>query len=270
MPKTRTPKARLLPRILEAQYDDDDDEDLFIVTATVAACLIGFLEVNESKVRRRRSRRLYLTRPELLPNPRVGTPWQILWASQSDRAFITTMGFDVSTFRLLLDAFEKIWDSTPIPRNDVASSVEPRPWARSLDAAGALALVLHYLGSAMLETSLQQIFALVPTTVSRYLHFARKILLKTLRSLKEAAVCWPETEEELEYDSSLIQFRHPLLEGAFGSVDGLNLPVQEADDPVVENAMYNGWKCTHFVSNVLVFSPRGVWQLPFFIYRSFS
>jgi hypothetical protein len=72
---------RLLPRILEAQYEDDDDDDLLIATVTVAACLIGFLEVNESIVRRRRSRRLYLTWPELLPNPRVGTPWQILWAS---------------------------------------------------------------------------------------------------------------------------------------------------------------------------------------------
>jgi hypothetical protein len=144
--------------------------------------------------------------------------------------------------------------------------VEPRPRARYLDAAGALALVLHYLGSAMLETSLQQIFALVPTTGSRYLHFARGILLTTLCSIEEVAVRWPETEEELEYDSSLpvIQFRHLFLEGTFGSVDGLSLPVQEADDPVVKNAMYNGWKCSQ-----LVFSPRGVWRLPLLSSRVF-
>jgi hypothetical protein len=111
----------------------------------------------------------------------------------------------------------------------------------------------------MLETSLQQIFALVPMTVSRYLHFARKILLDTLRSMDEASVQWPTTHKEFDYYSALIQVRHSLLDGAFGSIDGLNLPVQEPDDPLVENSMYNGWKCTHFVSNVLVFSPRGAW-----------
>ena len=34
---------------------------------------------------------------------------------------------------------------------------------------------------AMLEISLQQIFALTPSTISQYLSFARKILLETVR-----------------------------------------------------------------------------------------
>jgi hypothetical protein len=251
-----------LASVLRLQQEQDEDDELLLIGAA-AACtlLIGSLTSYEHKVRRRQPHRLYLTRPELLPNPRIGTPWERLWSSQSDRAFITTMGFDVGTFRLLLEGrgrFAEMWDNTPIPRDDTSSHGRPRPWVRSLDAAGALGLVLHYLGSAMLETHLQQIFALIPTTVSRYLSFARKILLTVLRSMKEAAVHLPSTIEQLEADNLLIITRHSLLQGAFGSIDGLSLPVQESDDPEVENATYNGWKCSHFVNNVLVFSPRGM------------
>jgi hypothetical protein len=77
--------------------------------------------------------------------------------------------------------FAERWELSTIPRNDVAIIGEPRLGTRSLDAAGGLGLVLRYLGSAMLEISLQQIFALTLSTVSRYLDFAKKILLQ-LRS----------------------------------------------------------------------------------------
>ena len=57
--------------------------------------------------------------------------------------------------------------------------------------------------------------------------------------------------------NNLIVQRHPLLTGAFGSMDGLNLPLKESTDPGIENATYNGWLHAHFVSNVLVFAPTG-------------
>jgi hypothetical protein len=50
---------------------------------------------------------------------------------------------------------------------------------------------------------------------------------------------------------------HPLLNGAFVSIDGLNLPVQNSDDEDIENATFNGWLHNHFVSSVLVFLPKG-------------
>ena len=109
----------------------------------------------------------------------------------------------------------------------------------------------------MLEISLQQIFALTPSTVSWYLGFARKILLETIRDMEEGAIRLPQTLQEFAAESRLICERHPLLEGAFGAIDGLALVAQEADDPEVENATYNGWKSGHTINNVLVFSPRG-------------
>lgn len=45
--------------------------------------------------------------------------------------------------------------------------------------------------------------------------------------------------------------------GAFGSIDGLNLPVQVSGDTEIENATYNGWLHGHFRSCVIVFASDG-------------
>jgi hypothetical protein len=250
--------------LFEDIYEDEDAAALALFTVTSS-----ILTAREARNERRQPHRLYLCRAELLPNPRIGTPWQRLWDSQEDRAFITTMGFNVATFRLLLEGpgrFGERWESTPIPRNDVSVLGAPRLTSRSLDGAGALGLVLHYLGSAMLEVSLQQIFALTPATLNRYLQFAEDILYETLQRVQEARISMPGSAEELDWLSSLITQRHPLLDGAFGSIDGLSLCAQVSEDPKIENATYNGWKSDRRINNIFVFSPEG----NFFFYDFFS
>jgi hypothetical protein len=54
----------------------------------------------QERINRRQLRRQYLCRAQLLPNPRMSTPWKALFASQNDQTFVTTMGFDVETFHL--------------------------------------------------------------------------------------------------------------------------------------------------------------------------
>ena len=76
--------------------------------------------------------------------------------------------------------------------------------------------------------------------------------------MPEASIAWWADEDECDADSNLIATRHPLLLGAIGSIDGVNLPIATSDDPDVENATYNGWLHGHFTSCVLVFSPCGV------------
>jgi hypothetical protein len=133
-----------------------------------------------------------------------------------------------------------------------------------LDAAGALGLALHFLNSTMREISLQQIFALIPSTVTRYIDFSLDILLHILRCMYAARIAWPNVEEMEEY-AELIGRRHAALAkdqagawvGAFGSIDGLNCPIASSEDPELENASYNGWLHSHVCSNVIVFSPRG-------------
>jgi hypothetical protein len=255
--------------------DSDDDEEFFLLLqlmlaeqeaeagfqdellACIGLVCYGVEEAQRLRVSRRSLQRLYLTRPDLLPNPRAGTPWHALYHSQNDRAFITTMGFDVATFHIILHhGFERLWNETPIPRCDVPTSSVPRVTRRSLDACGALGLILHYLNSTMLEASLSQIFAIIPTTVSRYIKFTLRIILFTLRRLKDARIQWP-VGDEFQENNDLVLARHPLLVGAFGTMDGLNLPVQTSQDQELENATFNGWLQEHFISSVFAFGADG-------------
>ena len=54
------------------------------------------------------------------------------------------------------------------------------------------------------------------------------------------------------------QAQHPRLIGAVGTLDGLKLPVEVSTDSHTENAMYNRWLHSHFVSNVIAFAPTGL------------
>jgi hypothetical protein len=175
-----------------------------------------------------------------------------------------TMGFDVATFQFILESgFEMRWNCFRVPRADAPSVATPRVSRRSLDAAGALGLALHFLNSTMQDVSLMEIFALTPSTVSRYVNFSLQILVSSLRKVKDEQVHWPQGEEFDEL-SDLAVVRHPLLQGAFGTLDGLNLPVQTSSNDEVENSTYNGWLHAHFVSSVLAFSASGACKLTLF------
>ena len=239
--------------------EEEDDELELLALAATGLIVLGAEEARLHRAEQRLPSRRYLRRPQLLPSPREGTPWQALYDSRDDRAYITTMGIDCATFDYILESgFAERWDSSPIPRADTNPDGNPRLGRRSLTAEGALGLIFHYLTSAMPDTALQQIFALIPTTVARYRTFGLKILLQTLRGLLEAAVRWWGSVEECEEDNNLILARHPLLDGAIGCIDGLNLLLATSDDPDIENATYNGWLHGHYTSCVIVFSPKGM------------
>ncbi|KAI7933714.1 hypothetical protein MJO28_017506 [Puccinia striiformis f. sp. tritici] len=110
-------------------------------------------------------------------------------------------------------------------------------WAhiRSLDAAGGLGLLLHWLSSTMAGHSLHQIFAITPAVCAQCLQHARSILLTVLKDLQIARIIPPP---------------HKLF--------WLNLPVMVADDKETQNADYNGWTCSHYCSNLLTFAPDGI------------
>jgi hypothetical protein len=242
---------------LSLQLSADDEEVEDEGDLQVLAVLAVQVAANQSRVDRRHRSRHYLTRPQLLPQPRRHTAWQRLYAVGDNGGFITTMGFDMPTFESILSSgFRQLWDERVIQRADVNSMGAPRPGSRSLDAAGGLGLVLHYLSSTMNETSLQEIFALIPATVSCYINFGLDILLEVFRTMPDAAIVWPKGGDFARLNS-LIVTRHPLLTGAFASIDGLNIPVQTSSDEDIEQATYNGWLHAHFVSSVLAFSPEG-------------
>ncbi|CAA7260123.1 unnamed protein product [Cyclocybe aegerita] len=176
------------------QLEEEADEEYWEMGAASLGVIVGGAEISRQlRNERRRETRQYLTRPELLENPWIATPWTSLYDSRSDCAYITIMGFDVATFDFILESgFVQTWLSTPIPRTDTSHSGDPRPGGRSLDPPGALGLVLHYLSSTMLDVSLQQIFALIPATVVQYLDFSLDILLEVLRRMPDACIKWPK------------------------------------------------------------------------------
>jgi hypothetical protein len=75
----------------EDEDEDEDDEDevqhrqkrrrVLVVVVT------EILRRKEDRMRRRNLHRRYLTRPDLNPSPRIGTPWQYMRARANDRAF---------------------------------------------------------------------------------------------------------------------------------------------------------------------------------------
>ncbi|KDN41846.1 hypothetical protein RSAG8_07217, partial [Rhizoctonia solani AG-8 WAC10335] len=192
--------------------------------ATIVVLLIALAYLaKKQKVAARRSRRHYLKRAELMPAPHTESPWQSIYQSQEDRALITTMGVDVTTFEFILDhGFHTAWNTYTIPWGDVNPEGLTRLGRRSLDAEGALRLFLHYLSGTMGETNLQQVFALVPSVVSRYIKFAMGIMLALLRRLPDGRITWPTAEKMQEY-SDVINKHHPAITGAFGFLDGLSL-----------------------------------------------
>lgn len=241
------------------EYGEDELEIEEEEKNAALVMLSSMVDARQRRQEQRAKHRLYLTRPDLAQHPRDGTPWHALYQNQHDRAFITTMGIDVATFHYILNSgFANEWNTFTIPRNDTNFHGVPRIRRRSLDAAGALGLCLHYLNSTAPEFNLQQIFSLIPSTVTRYITFALDLLLLTLRRIFEALIIWPRSVQEFRKLAALVAEHHPFVQGAFGFIDGLNLPVQVHGDDTIQNSTYNGWLHSHFISNVLVFSPEGM------------
>jgi hypothetical protein len=131
----------------------------------------------------------------------------------NDHAFITVMGIDVATFEAILKHFDKAWSSATIPLYNVNPHGDPRPYCRSLDSAGGLALILHWLSSSMAAHTLQQIFSITAAVCSRDLGHACQCLLAVLKDLKVAWIAWSLHEEKFQQYISMIEAKYPLLKG---------------------------------------------------------
>jgi hypothetical protein len=117
-----------LTAITDDGQGDNDEQDQLTLTLAIACAGVEALYCEHARLCH--PSRLYLTRPQLLPNPHINTPWQHLHGSWSDCAYITTMGFDVATFEAILNAgFEGSWYAIPIHQNDTNSSGRARPGA---------------------------------------------------------------------------------------------------------------------------------------------
>jgi hypothetical protein len=172
----------------------------------------------------------YLTQSDIPCNPMLDSAWASLWRSQSDRAFITTMGLDVTTFDDLLGRFADRWNFSTIDWANVNRHGKPQIGRRLLDASGCLGLVLHWLCLTMASYTLQQLFAITPAVCLRYLLTGLQHLLLCLREHPQARFLWPTTKDKAPRHSKQIERKFPCLTNCIGFVDGVNLPVSVSAD----------------------------------------
>jgi hypothetical protein len=140
------------------------------------------------------------------------------------------MGIDFATFESILVPFNLAWSSSTIPRANLNPVGAPQPHCRSLDAAGGLALILHWLNSTMAAYTLQQLFSITAAVCLQELLHARQCLLTVLKDLRITRITWPSLESKCQRFSNMIEQKFPLLTCCFGFIDGLNLPVFVADN----------------------------------------
>lgn len=123
-------------RFLTSNQPFFNDEIQNLVIVIIMLAILSRANRNHRRVRP------YLTRPVLLQNSRTRTPWQVLYRSHNDKAYIKTMGVSCQVFQYLLEYFAPLWNTNPVFRDDInLEGRNPRPYRRSLDAAGGLGIL---------------------------------------------------------------------------------------------------------------------------------
>jgi len=166
---------------------------------------------------------------------------------------ITLTGFTHDAFNYLLTMFAPVYDAYT-PFADVGGfnikKIEGMGRPHQICAEDGLCLFLGWScmrGSMMV---LQLIFGMTMTPLSKYLRFARQIVVNILK------IALPTNEKLGEY-RQVIASRHPALQDDWGTMDSLKVLIEEAPDGIVQSLFYNGWKSAHFVTAELRFAPDG-------------
>ena len=217
----------------------------------------AFHHMLPSTLRRIRDRRI----PRVsLHHPRESA-WSRLYHSRNDQSLVTLTGFDYRTFNWLLRMFEPVYNRYGPGDNDKKGYVVRMPHPdrgrpRMLSAADCLGLNLAWTRLRGSTTSLQLLFGMTGSRVSKWLLFGRCLLIAILCNHPDLAVRIPTAARIRQY-KQIIQTRHPSLVDVWCTMDGLKLHLEQSGDHIIQNMFYNGWTHDHYVSCILVFCPDG-------------
>ena len=224
-------------------------------------------QCNEQDAYERYVRQRRIPRNSLLPVER--SPWRRVYSSADDQAMITLTGFDMASFHYVCQLFAPLYDDcSPFIDEDgfIVKKKSKCGRPRFMRAEDCLGMALAWSRNRGSLMALQLIFGTTMTPTSKYLQFARRILVKVLLDDPYAyAKIEMPTHEKLKECWAVIQARHPALEDVWGTMDGLKLRIESASDFLTQSRFYNGWKCDHFVTGVLCFfAPDGTIPAAFF------
>ena len=149
-----------------------------------------------------------------LQNP-CDSAWRTVLLSQNDQSLITLTGLDFQTFGWLAGKFGLLFD-THSPFVDPNGNVVPlrpnivsgRP--RMITAKDCLGLCLAWTRTRGSSMVLQIIFGMTGTSVSMYLRFGRRILVRVLQNEADCAIRIPDVTK-IRMFQDCIKERHPAL-----------------------------------------------------------
>ncbi|ETV66240.1 hypothetical protein H257_17222 [Aphanomyces astaci] len=98
-----------------------------------------------------------------------------------------------------------------------------------------------------------ELFAVAPATFARVLVNAEKALSCALKTMPDASIRWPTFAQQTCW-AQATEAREQLVTGVFAFVDGKNLPVREPSSSDLQNAHYNGWLHSVFVTGLQAMS----------------
>ncbi|RAW33304.1 hypothetical protein PC110_g10354, partial [Phytophthora cactorum] len=93
-------------------------------------------------------------------------------------------------------------------------------------------------------------------TLSKTLRRADDELGAALKDSAPTRISWPSPARQIEL-AKLVEAREPLLTHTFGFIDEKNVRAQQPSNADLQNAMYNGWLHTVFVTGTICFSVDG-------------
>jgi hypothetical protein len=244
----------------------DDDDLLFNYILPSATPLLWFkyyYERNPLRLRDFLTKEMNRLASGKIPRASMHDPhrsaWVKLFRTGNQQAMIAFTGFDYRTFYYILEKVKMYYDwHTPYgERYGTIRRFKRKPnRPRIMDAHTCLGALLHWTKSRGSQVSASLIFGVTTTTLSIFVRFMRRIIVKTLVTDPYAKIRMP-TDEEAEAYKIAITHKYNLLPNVYCTMDGLKLLIEANEHPDIQRKFYNGWKTEHFISNVLVFAPDG-------------
>jgi DDE superfamily endonuclease len=211
----------------------------------------------EGRNRRQRG----LPRESLLPPS--ASAWMKVFTSGNIQALITITGFDHAAFASLLSLFEGWFHKhTPWTGNKNGTcycelSQYTHGRNRIIDARTCLGLVLAWYRFRGAEYIMQGWFGFTAGHANVWLRFGRRGLLKVLQDEPLARFEMPSVYKVQALKAAIVKARHSMLDDVFAVADGCKLYFESTSDMDEQSMYYNGWKSSHFISNLFVFSADG-------------
>lgn len=186
-------------------------------------------------------------------NPISQTDWMYVWKNANNESFLSITSLSRDSFAVVLKEFKRHYQPLAGPGR------RGRP-PKLIFAHQMLGCLLVWYTDTMELKTLCQMFGISISTTSRVILLSEIILNKTLLNLQEAKVSWPTFDEQRTW-SELVQRKKKLIERRWGFIDGKNYRVQASSDTEEQNAFYNGWVHTVFVTGAICFGVDGtiVW-----------